>query len=64
MCLLQAEEPPNGRPDVQVALILSNRTGVELADDGFWVRGCGAKGWLGQGALEEDPREKTEAAPP
>lgn len=33
-CLTQLEEPPQGRIDAQVALILSRRIGVELVYEG------------------------------
>ena len=63
-CLAHLNELPRGRPDVQVALTLSSKTGMELADEDFraWGR-CGKDGRK-LGTCNDDPREKTEAVLP
>ena len=40
----QLEELPHGRPDVQVAIILSSRTGVEFVHEGLECGSVG-EGW-------------------
>ena len=49
-CLTQLKEPPFGRPDVQAAFIPSNRTGMQLAHNG-WVVAPRARAY---GTREED----------